>query len=107
MLGTLDITGFGESGGLEKRIILYFSATWCAPCKKLGPLIKKVSEYYAKDVLVVKVDADLEKPLVNFYEIQSVPTLVLLKDDVRWEKTQPVLSEKWLDNYFLTALIKK
>lgn len=107
MLGAVDEDNEGWKGSVGRRVILYFTAEWCGPCKKLGPLILKTAQKYSEDIDFYKLDADVEKGLVEFYEIKSVPTLVLLKSNTIWEKITPQPSETWLEDYFYKALIKK
>lgn len=102
----MDI-GQEREGGVEKRTIIYFSAQWCTPCKKLAPLLDKVVKKYAEDIDFIKVDADLEKPLVAFYGVKSVPTFVLLKGGDSFEVTPVTVSPQFLEDYFFKALIKK
>jgi thiol-disulfide isomerase/thioredoxin len=106
MLGKLDI-GQGRESEVEKRTIIYFSAEWCTPCKKLAPLLDKVVKKYAEDISFVKVDADVEKSLAAFYNIQSVPTFVLLKTVSDWEITPVTVNPQFLEDYFYKAVIKK
>ena len=56
---------------------LYFSATWCGPCKAFGPIMDRVS---ASGIPVQKVDVDSQKNLVSQYQVGGVPTTILIKD---------------------------
>ena len=53
---------------------LYFSASWCGPCKTLGPIMNDVSQ----QIPVQKVDVDSEFELASQYNVRNVPTVVLL-----------------------------
>ncbi len=54
--------------------ILFFTATWCAPCKKAKPIIKSlITEGYDIEI----IDFDKNKDLVKKHNITSVPTLVV------------------------------
>lgn len=65
----------------EKGVILVdFFATWCGPCKMIGPVIEKVAGKYEGKVKVVKIDIDQEKELAAEYEVQTVPTILVIKD---------------------------
>lgn len=57
--------------------VVDFYATWCGPCKKLGPIIDKLSD--EMDVSFVKVDTGASK-LGNKYGVSSFPTVVIFKD---------------------------
>lgn len=65
----------------EKGVILAdFFATWCGPCKMIGPVIEQVAGKYADKVKVVKIDIDIEPELAAQYEVNTVPTIFVLKD---------------------------
>ena len=66
---------------MKGKVFLLFSASWCMPCKKIKPFIKEIVEKFKElNVYEVEVDSDDKKKLVEYYEITSVPTLVLLED---------------------------
>jgi thioredoxin 1 len=56
---------------------LYFSASWCGPCKTLGPIMQQV----ATEVPVEKVDVDSNQQLAMQYSIRNVPTVVLVNGE--------------------------
>ena len=58
------------------KVILYFSAAWCGPCKQFGPVMEQVGQ----SVRVEKVDVDKLPDLAQAYNVRSVPTVVILKD---------------------------
>lgn len=60
----------------EKRILVDFFATWCGPCKMLGPVL----EMAQGDISVVKVDTDKFEDIARKYGVMSIPTLVLMED---------------------------
>jgi thioredoxin 1 len=64
----------------DGTVMLYFSATWCGPCKMLGPVMVSFEEKYSEAVDVLKVDVDEAPELAEKYEVRGVPTLVLIKD---------------------------
>ncbi len=62
--------------------LLYFSAPWCAPCRRLGPIIDEVTTPM-DDVFVTRVDVDgeLDVYLAMKHEVYSVPTLLLMEGE--------------------------
>ena len=69
--------------------ILYFSSTWCEPCKNFKPIMESVSN----SIPVQFVDVDQNPTLAAQYNIRSIPTLVFLKDGQEINKKPGVLSE--------------
>ena len=56
--------------------LLYFSATWCGPCKMLGPVMDEV----AKNIPVEKINIDYESDRARAANVSSVPTVVLTEN---------------------------
>jgi thiol-disulfide isomerase/thioredoxin len=58
-----------------KKIIYYFTADWCTPCKKVRPLLLEVMQEFP-DVEFRIVDAEYSRGEVVHYNVQSIPVLV-------------------------------
>ncbi len=61
------------------RHILYFTAEWCNPCKKVRPIVEELNRESA-DIRFQIVDADSEIDLVKSFEVRSIPTFILIED---------------------------
>jgi thioredoxin 1 len=62
-----------------KTEVIDFWATWCGPCKLMNPIIDEV-EKENPDLTITRIDIDSNKDMVEQYNVQSVPTYVILKD---------------------------
>ncbi|PZQ21284.1 MAG: thioredoxin [Stenotrophomonas acidaminiphila] len=65
---------------LEVPVLVDFWATWCGPCKTLGPILEKLAGDYNGAFLLAKVDVDKEQQIAAAFQIRSVPTVFLVKD---------------------------
>ena len=63
----------------EKTVLIDFYAEWCGPCKMIAPIVHEIAEENP-DITVVKVDVDEETPLALEFGVQSIPTLVVMKN---------------------------
>lgn len=59
-------------------VVLDFFASWCGPCKILGPFIDEMAEEYEGRALVAKVDVDANPSLVQHFKIKSMPTILYI-----------------------------
>lgn len=64
---------------LEVPVLVDFWATWCGPCKTLGPILEKLAGEYNGAFLLAKVDVDKEQQIAAAFQIRSVPTVFLVK----------------------------
>lgn len=60
--------------------LLDFWAPWCNPCKLMNPILDEIQKEY-QDLKIVKINVDEDAGMVNNYNITSVPTYILIKDD--------------------------
>ena len=62
-------------------VFVDFFATWCGPCKMMHPVLEGLKKQLGERVKIVKIDIDspVSRQLVNSYQVQAVPTLMLFK----------------------------
>ena len=62
-------------------MILYFTADWCNPCKKTRPIVEELNrEQIMAKFFIIDVDSEIE--MTQDFGIKSVPTFVLMKDNI-------------------------
>ena len=63
----------------DSTVLVDFSASWCAPCKQLTPVVEKIADELAGKVKVCKVDIDEAPTAASKHGVRSVPTLMVFK----------------------------
>jgi thioredoxin 1 len=71
---------FDELLSSNKVVVADFWATWCGPCKAMGPSIDELAAQYEGQALIGKVDVEENNDLAEKYAIRSVPTIIFFKD---------------------------
>ena len=63
-------------------MVVDFWATWCGPCRALGPTIEALADEYAGKVKVAKVDVDHAPNISSKWRIQSIPAIIAFRNGV-------------------------
>jgi len=77
-------------------VIIDFWAAWCGPCRSFAPTYDKVSDKYP-DIVFAKVDTEAEQGLAGSFNIMSIPTLMILRENVVLFSQAGALPERALD----------
>jgi len=63
----------------EQPVMVDFWAEWCMPCRALGPTIDEIASDYAGKAKVGKLDTESNQQVASRYNVQSIPTILVLK----------------------------
>ena len=80
------------------KVVVDFFATWCGPCKMLGPVFEKVSEE-VNNVKFVKLDVDKFNDIAREYGVMSIPTLILFENGNELKRNVGFMSEDKLKEF--------
>jgi thioredoxin 1 len=82
-VATVELTqeNFDQIVGDNNFVMIDFWASWCGPCKNFAPIYEKVSESH-DDVVFAKVNTEEQQALAAHFQIRSIPTLMIFRDQI-------------------------
>ncbi len=103
-MATVELTGetFESVVDSADMVLVDFWAAWCGPCKMFGPIFERASERYP-DAVFAKVDTDAETDLAQAFGISSIPTLMIIRDNVVLYAQPGALPEQALEELITKA----
>ena len=78
-------------------VMIDFWAPWCAPCKRFLPILEKASERHA-DIVFCRVNTEDHKDLAQAFDVESIPTLVVIRDRIMVASQPGMLPEDVLED---------
>lgn len=96
-MASVELTkdNFDEIIGNNNFVMIDFWAPWCGPCKNFAPVYEKVSEEHG-DIVFAKVNTEVEQELAGHFQIRSIPTLMIFREQVIIFTQPGMLPEKAL-----------
>ena len=77
----LDKGSFEETVKNNDFVIVDFWAPWCGPCRSFAPVYDKVSDDFG-DIVFAKVNTEVEQEIAAHFQIRSIPTLMIFRDQI-------------------------
>jgi len=98
-MATLEMTSgsFDEVVAANDTVLVDFWASWCGPCRAFAPVFERVSGRYP-DLVFGKVDTETETELARSFNIMSIPTLMVFREQVLLYAQPGALPESGLED---------
>ena len=97
-MATVELTAETFSDAITENdiVIVDFWAPWCGPCRSFAPTYEKVSDKQS-DVLFAKINTEEEQDLAAHFQIRSIPTLMIFREEVVLFAQPGMMSESQLE----------
>lgn len=91
----------------DKPALIDFYADWCAPCKRLAPILEELAGEYKGQIYIYKVDTEKERELAGAFGIKSIPSLLFIPKDGSPQMATGALPKEELVKLIEEFLLKK
>jgi thioredoxin 1 len=88
----------------DKPLVVDFWATWCGPCRQLGPIISELAEQYEGQIVVGKCDVEENDALATQFAISSIPCVLFFKGGKQVDKFIGFMTKAKVEDHFKKLL---
>ena len=81
----------------EIPVLVDFYADWCAPCKTMNPILKKIKKNMGDNLKIIKINVDNNQQVARKFQVRGIPTFILFKNnEVKWRQSGIIDDIKFL-----------
>ena len=82
----------------EIPVLVDFYAEWCAPCKTMNPILKKIKKNMGDNLKIIKINVDNNQQVASKFQVRRIPTFILFKNnEVKWRQSGIIDDIKFLE----------
>jgi len=82
----------------EIPVLVDFYADWCAPCKTMNPILKKIKKNMGDNLKIIKINVDNNQQVASKFQVRGIPTFILFKNnEVKWRQSGIIEERNFLE----------
>lgn len=89
----------------DKFVLVDFYAPWCGPCMKQVPILEELANSRGLEYDIIKINIEEAPDIVNNYEINAVPTLMIFKDGKLKKRIVGFMKKEEINNMMIEQMV--
>ena len=99
----ISLSDFNKMLDTDQPILVEFQTKWCAPCKKMAPVMSNLQKEFKDKAVIIQIDADRNRTLAKHFQLSGVPQFIVFKNKKETWRHSGIIDDQSLRDVIIKA----